>query len=379
MTSTNHPPFAFRMPNHLLALIAAATLHSPSIYAQADNSTPPAVPVTVSAATLRDITLGATYTGRVEAIESVALQARVQGYLKAKHFTEGTQVEVGTLLFELEDDTYANAADQARASIEVAEAQEKLAQQTYDRQASLARQNLQSKADLDQARANLNVGMAQVSAARARLEATLINLKHTRIKAPISGRIGRAAVSTGALIGPQSGPLATIVQLDPVYVSFPVPQTTLLEVKRRGADEEGVTIRLRLADGSLYHHQGKLAFTDIQATAATDSIMVRVLVRNPDQLLIDRQLVDVEVVSNRENLRLTIPQQALLLDQQGAYVLAVDKDNGVRQVRIEPGNTQQGYVTVQAGLEEGDRVIVSGLQKIRPGTKVIPTTAANMQ
>lgn len=360
-------------------LVSAAAFSAPASHAQEAAAGAQVMPVTVARAAPMDLEESETFTGRVEAIESVALQAKVAGYLKAKHFVEGGTVAAGDLLFELEDDTYRNQADQARAALAVSEAQDKLAVQTYERQKVLTERNVQSQANLDTASANLDAAAAQVEVSRAQLDAANLNLSYTRIKAPISGRIGRSEVSIGALIGPQSGPLATLVQTDPIYVSFPVPQAKMLEVEKRHGSPDDAIIKLILSDGSEYPLDGKIAFADIQATASTDSVVARATFGNPDGILVDRQIVSVKIAGRTPVKQLAIPQRALLLDQQGAYVLTVADDGTVGQARIETGREQGAFVAVASGLTEGQMVIVGGIQKVRPGMKVAPSENQNTQ
>lgn len=369
----------FRSLTCAALISSAAAFTAPVGHAQEAAAEAPAMPVTVVRVAQQDMEESETFTGRVEAIESVALQAKVTGYLKTKSFTEGGPVAVGDLLFQLEDDTYRNQVDQARASLAVADAQNKLAIQTYERQKVLTERNVQSQASLDTASANLDAAAAQVEVARAQLDEATLNLSYTSIKAPFAGRIGRSDVSIGALISAGSGPLVTLVQTDPIYVSFPVPQATMLEVQKKRADASDLVIKLILADGSEYAQGGEIAFADNQATASTDSVLARATFKNPDGILVDKQIISVKIGSKTPAKALAIPQQALLLDQQGSYVLTVDKDDTVGQARIETGREQSTLIEVTKGLKEGDSVIVGGIQKVRPGMKVAPSEAQNTQ
>lgn len=373
----NHSPL--RSLAHAVFISAASMLLAPAGHTQEAAAEAQAMPVTVERVALKDVEESEAFTGRVEAIESVALQAKVAGYLKAKHFTEGGPVAVGDLLFELEDDTYRNQADQAGAALAVAKAQHKLAAQTYDRQKVLTERDVQSQAALDTASANLDAAAAQVDVAQAQLDAATLDLSYTKIKAPITGRIGRSDVSIGALISPQSGPLATVVQTDPIYVSFPVPQATMLAVKEKQTSPDDIVIKLILSDGSEYSEAGTLAFADIQATTSTDSVLARASFPNPNDVLVNKQLVGVRIAGKTPVKQLVVPQRALLLDQQGSYVLTVGDDGTVAQSRVETGPEQGNYLAVTKGLTEGQMVIVGGIQKVRPGMKVAPSEAQNTQ
>lgn len=338
-----------------------------------------AIPVSVVTAALQDMSQQVQFSGRIEAINSVALIAKVQGYLETKHFEEGAEVAAGTLLFELEDDVYANALAQAQAALASARAQETLAGQTFQRQDALSERSFASQQARDEAQANLAVATAQVGLAQTQVDAAQLDLDYTRISAPLSGRIGRAAVSIGDLISPQSGAMATVVQTDPIYATFPIPQTVLMDIQNSQHDIEDVTIRLFLADGSVYPMNGTFKYVGVQATASTDSVLVRATVPNPDGVLLDRQLVNVELVSDRENMVLTVPQQALLVDQQGAYVMVVDDKDEVQRVNIEIGTQRDNLLVVTSGLDEGAQVITEGLQKVQPGAKVRATAAETQQ
>ncbi len=356
-----------------LAVLTIVLVSAGQSFAQSDGEEAQAPAVTVAFAERRDFQNASSFSGRVEAIDSVDLIARVQGYLKNRYFDEGTLVNEGDLLFELDQATYRNALNQAQAALQVAESNVRLAKQKFERQTELTERNVQSVALLEEAQANLDVSSANVLAARAKVEAAQINLDYTRIEAPFTGFIGRSNVSKGDLISPQSGPMASVVKVDPIYVSFPIPQGLLISLKRGDVKNDDVRVALSLADGTPYAHQGKVIFSDVSATSSTDSVIVRAVVPNPENILINQGLVDVKVVANEDSTVLAIPLQALLLDQQGAYVLVVDQEDIVRVARIEEGEQQDGYISVESGLEEGARVIISGVQKARPGSKVAPS------
>lgn len=369
-TTKSHGPIGCAIKYLLLIVFTSLSLPA---HAQSESAAPPAPAVTVALIKERSFQESETFSGRIEAIESVNLIARVQGYLEARHFEEGSFVEKGDLLYELDQDIYRNTLTQAQAALQVAQANETLAQQKFNRQEELTKRDVQSRALLEESQANLAVSQANVAAAQSKVEAAEINLAYTKITAPITGLIGRSVVSTGDLISAQSGPMATIVQSDPIYASFPVPQRSMIDFRKRGARNEDVFVSLTLADGSTYEHHGKISFTDVSAAASSDAIIVRATVPNPDNMLINNGLVDVNIVANEDTSKLALPLQALLLDQQGAYVLVVDEDNIVKAARIEVGEQRGGYLVVQSGLDAGAKVIVGGIQKARPGSKVAPS------
>lgn len=335
---------------------------------------PPASVVTEAVA-LQDLAEERSFTGRVEAIDKVQIRARVQGYLKARHFEEGAEVKAGDLLFEIEPEPFELAVQQAAANLANAQAGLTLAQQTFERTEELSERGTTSKANLDAARSGLLQAQATAKARETELQTAKLNLSYTRIAAPMAGRVGRSAYSVGNLVGPDSGTLALLVKQDPVYVTFPVPYWLLLQVRKAGRPAESVYIKLRLPDGTFFEPEGEIAFVDVQATSSTDSVTVRASIANPQRLLIDQQLVNVFVIRRQPERKLVISQSALLLDQQGAYVLAVDKENKVSIRRITTGEQRGPMIVVESGLAAGDQVIVSGHQKARPGAVVSPQAA----
>ena len=217
---------------------------------------------------------------------------------------------------------------------------------------------------------------AGILEAQAALERAQIDLGYTEIHAPIAGRIGRAAFSVGNLVGPDSGVLATIVSQDPIYVTFPVSQRQLLEYRRRGDDAAGPpVVKVTLPDGTAYEHPGEVNFFDVQVDQGTDTVTVRAAFPNPERTLVDGQFVNVRVERGEPVQMLAVPQASVQIDQAGPFVLVVGGDNKVEARRITLGAVAGAQVVVQAGLKAGDKVIVEGIQKARPGITVAATEA----
>ena len=334
------------------------------------QAAPPPPAVLTETAALQDLTEERSFTGRVEAIDKVQIRARVQGFIKARRFEEGSEVKAGAPLFDIEPEPFELAVQQASANLSNAQAGLTLAEQTFERTKELADRGTSSKATLDSASSGLLQAQAAVKAREAEFETAKLNLGYARISAPMDGRVGRSAFSVGNLVGPESGTLAVLVKQDPIYVTFPVPQWMLLQVRKAGQGPDSVYIKLRLADGSTYDPVGAIAFTDVQGTSSTDSVTVRATIPNPKRLLIDQQLVNVSVIRKEPERKLVISQSALLLDQQGTYVLAVGDDGKVAIKRITTGVQRGSSIVVDGGLSAGERVIVSGHQKARPGAPV---------
>lgn len=362
-----------------LRLAGAAVLtacFAPQVFAQAPPEAPPPS-VIVETVRPHDVTDQATYLGRVEAIDKVTIRARVDGFLASRGFDEGSEVKKDQILFTLEKEPYEAAVALARANLASARAGLDLAQATYDRTRPLAERGTSSQAALDDAAAKLSQARATVQAQEAMLRQADLNLSYTEIRAPMDGRTGRATYAVGEYVGPSSNPLVNLVRQDPMYVAFPVPQRILLDVRREGVTADQVLVRLSLPDGSTYQHDGAIKFIDVESNRGTDTTMVRAEMPNPERLLVDQQIVRVNVVSKETDHRLMISQSAIVLDQEGSYVLAVSAENKVEIRRIEVGAQHGARIEVSKGLSEGDRVIVSGHQKVRPGIVVAPSEAVN--
>lgn len=324
-----------------------------------------------------DVSASRTFTGRIEAMEKVGVRARVDGFLKPRRFEEGALVKKGDVLFEIDPSSYQVNVTLAEANLANAEAARALAQITLDRQQELYARNSGaiSKQQIDQSSASLKQADAVVKARQSDLDNAKLMLGYTTITAPFDGKVGRATYSTGEYVGPSSQPLVSIVQQDPVYVSFPLPQAVLLEARKDGNDKSDYFVQITLADGSVYPEKGKIEFADVSASASTDSVTVRARMSNANGYLIDQQIVQVAVVNKESEKRLLMPQSALLLDQQGSFTLTVDGSGKVGISRLKLGAQRGSSMIVEEGLKAGDRVVVSGHQKARPGNMVAAVEA----
>jgi len=337
------------------------------------SAPPPAVRVVKVAST--EIKPTSSFAGRIEATLKVDLRARVDGFLEKRLFTEGADVKEGDLLFVIEKGQYQAAVNQAKASIVTGEAALKLADIEVGRQTELFSRNVGAQARVDEVTAKQGEARGSVLAQKADLEKAELNLGYTEIKAPIAGRIGKANISPGNFVGPNSGTLATIVSQDPIYVTFPVTQREILAVRKGGGEKsaDDYAIYLQLADGSRYAQPGKLNFFDVTVSQGTDTVQVRAIFPNPNRILVDGQLVTVVVELNKGESTLVVPQQALQLDQSGMFVLVVDKDKKIQVRRVEPGPAVGTNASIKKGLEAGDLVVTEGIQRVRPGQAVQAT------
>ena len=333
---------------------------------------PPAV--LVQPAELRSMTKQAEFVGRAEALEKVDLRARVQGFLGSRLFKDGDEVKEGQVVFTIEKEPFEAAVDQRKAQLASAQATLANADQQLARTAELTRKGNAPVAQLDQRTAEQGQAKAAVMESEANLRDAQIQLSYTDIKSPISGRIGRPAVSPGNLVGPDSGVLATIVKDDPMQVLFSVTQREMLEA--RDSDVTGkVRARVRLANGSLYSEKGRVDFLDVQVNPRTDGQTVRAMFPNPDDILTSGQTVRVIIEEKGGDEVLVIPESAIAIDQTGPYVFVVGQDDKVEQRRLRLGTRREGLAVVEEGLKPDERVVVQGQQRIRAGMTVAPQLA----
>ncbi len=362
------------MRSFLLGLIVALLLGltSPAIAQDSTKSKPSVIVATI---TNRDVAKQRVYVGRVNARKTVRIQARVEGTLQQRNFKEGGFVKKGDLLFVIEQDAYKAAVAQSKADVSATQAQLKQTEVDYERDKGLAATNDITKQALDSALANRDVAKANLHKAEAVLTASQLNLSYTEIHSPINGRISSASVDVGNLVGPSSGTLATIVSLDPIYVTFFVSERDLIEARKAGlvkGSKAALTPHLQLSDGSTYSKPGKLDYLGIEIGQGTDTIEVRATFENPNHVLIPGQFVNVTLKSDKTKTAVVVPQIALQNDQTGSYVLIVDKSNKVVKRVVKLGEQAGIDWVVKDGLKEGERVIVQGIQKVHPGVVVNP-------
>lgn len=351
---------------------------------QAPQAAPPPPPPTVAVASVekQDVMPSATFNGRIEAVDRVELRARVTGFLEKRLFVEGQDVKAGDLLFSIQRDQYDAELQQAESQVLEQKAALEHAQTELGRYSRLFEQKAAAATDVDNWRHHRDSAKAALLAAEAQVALAKLNVGYTQVTAPVAGRIGLAKYTAGNWVNPDSGVLAVIVSQDPMYATFPVSARELLTVRRTaeatGHDPRAVTVKLRLPDGSIYGKTGTINFVDVQVDPTTDRVTIRATLPNPQRLLVADQLVGVIVEQGRPEQALVIPQAAIVVDQAGPYVLVVDNEGKAEQRRVRPGSAYGSVITVVEGLKEGERVIVEGLQKVRPG-QLVQVSASSAQ
>jgi len=327
--------------------------------------------------------------GRISPVREAQVRARATGILLKRRFEEGANVQAGDLLFEIDPAPLQASLASAKATLAKAEASLKQSKANMQRMSELAKTDVASKQDYDQAVAALGQDEASLLAGQAAVQTAELNLGYTRVTAPISGRIGRALVTEGALVSAADAtPLAMIHQLDPVYFDFTQSSTEVLRLKRELAagtiqsDAPGAArVTLILEDGTVYPHEGKLLFTGIAVDPTTGMITLRAEVPNPENLLLPGMFARGQIVEGVNPNALTIPERTVVRGAAGAAtVLVVNADDKVELRNIEIERTEGHKVIVAHGLKAGERIIVEGSQKAPPGStvKTVPFTQSSV-
>jgi RND family efflux transporter MFP subunit len=346
---------------------------------------PPPPTVTVAAPQVQSVTRYAQYSGTTAAVESVELRARVEGYLQSIHFDSGGQVKKGDLLFVIDPRPYQARLDEATAQSAMRRAEMRLAEATLKRKESAFKDNAVSEVEVIAARAERAKAAAAIDAAQAAIETARLQLSYTRIHAPISGRIGRHLVDVGNLVGAGDQTLlATVVSENPVYVYFNVNERDLLEYQQYERQQTPTNgnghskLFLGLSSEDDYPHSGHIDYVDNRVDAQTGTIQVRGVFDNADASLLPGLFARLRAPISEKKKALVVPESAFGIDQQGYYLLVVNEQNQVEYRGVEVGSTTAGLRVVQKGIAAGERVIVNGLQRVRPGATVNPLTAEQL-
>nr|WP_291188336.1 efflux RND transporter periplasmic adaptor subunit [Dokdonella sp.] len=357
----------------LLAALAGCNKNAAAPHA----GMPPPPDVSVAAVVSKPVRQWDAFTGRVAATDSVDVRARVSGYIQRIAFKEGDEVKQGDLLFVVDQRPYKAALDNSAAQLDRARASAKLAQAQDQRAQSLIKTGAISRDDYDTRAATLGQADAEVRAAEAALATAKLNLEYTEVRSPIAGRVGRALLTLGNLIQADQSVLTSVVSQDPVYVYFQPDEQAFLrysELARKGARASSDNpVRVGLASDTGFPYSGTVNFVNNQVDAATGTINARAVVPNPDRVFTPGLYARVQLEGSAEFTAMLVDDKAVLTDQDRKYVYVLGPENKAMRKDVALGGMVDGLRVVQSGLEAGDKVIVSGVQKIFfPGAPVKP-------
>ncbi|GGA93071.1 MexE family multidrug efflux RND transporter periplasmic adaptor subunit [Brucella endophytica] len=376
----------------LLASVSGVALYTnlPGGGAQAETSeaapeAAPAIPVSVAAVEARDVTLWREFSGRLEAVDRVQLRSRVAGAIQAVHFREGALVKQGDLLVSIDPAPFQAAVAQAQAQVEAAKARVELARLELERGRKLVASRTVSQSDLDQRMTTAHEAEASLRSAEAALQAAKLDLGYTEIRAPISGRAGRFEITPGNLVaaGSASPVLTTLVSADPIYASFDVSEEFVakalaeLPASESGAPAvERIPVRIATSGQTGKPIEGHLQLINNEVDTASGTVRVRAVLDNKDGRLIPGQFARIEMGEPKPERQLLISERAIGTDQDKKFVLVVGADNKIAYREVKLGEAAEGLRIVQSGLEPGERVVVNGLQRVRPGALIEPQMVA---
>ena len=371
-----------------LALLASGLLAGCGDKGEAGQGAGEMPPAAVDVVTLHaaPLQLMSELTGRTAPLRVAEVRPQVNGIILKRLFTEGSDVKAGQLLYQIDPAVYQAAVASAAANLAKAQANEQSARLKAQRYAELVKVKAISRQEYDDADAAWKQQVAEIGAAKAALQSANINLAYTKITAPISGRIGKSAVTEGALVtAQQADSLTSISQLDPMYVDVRQSTADLLRLKRQVAagkltqgQQDGAKVRFQLEDGSQYGEQGTLQFSDVTVDETTGMVTLRVLVPNPHDLLLPGMFMRATLQEGERPQGLLVPQTAVTRTPKGgATVMVVTADNKVELREVQLSRVVGDSWVVESGLKAGEKVIVAGLQKVKPGALVAPAERAS--
>lgn len=348
-----------------------------------------ATPAVVAAVNSRDVSLWEEFSGRLEAIERVDLRPRIPGAIEAVHFREGSLVKKGDLLFTIDPAPYIAEVERMEAQVRAAEANLAFARSELERGMKMTANQTIAQRDLDTRLSNVREGEANLSAAKAAAKAARLNLSYTEVRAPISGRVGKIEVTAGNLVNGGSGApiLTTIVSTDPIYVSFDADERAVqraLETLPAGGDRRDHLARIPVemrAGPEAEIVRGKLQLIDHTVNSTSGTVRVRAVFDNGEDRLMPGQFARIRLGQAKTTPALVVPERAIGVDQDKKYVLVVDQASEANYREIKLGAAVDGGRIVASGLNPGERIVVEGLQKLRPGALIAPQaeTSAALQ
>ena len=363
-------------------LTAGVVAYRTSVAQTPNPGAPQAMPVSVATVEAVDIATWDEFSGRLEAVERVDVRSRVAGAVQSVHFTEGALVKRGDLLLTIDPAPYAADVDRAQAQVVAARARLNYARSEGERAKRLWEESAIAQRELDE-RVNAQAeAEANLRAAEAALQASRLNLSYTEVRAPVPGRVGKLEVTVGNLVaaGPGAPVLTTLVSVTPIYASFDADEQVvaqaLAELKTAGSDArsklERIPVEMGIASTDGTPLRGHLQLVDNQVNAKSGTVRVRAVFDNPGGTLMPGQYAKLRMGRAKTTSALLVNERAVGTDQSKKYVMVVQPDNTAAYREVSLGAAAQGLRIVNSGLKEGDRIVVSGLQRIRPGSLVLP-------
>ena len=370
------------MPYSLRAAIAFGfvTALLPLTAGAQEAAAPPPPPVTVAKPVVRDVVDNDEFIGRFEAVDEVAIRSRVGGYLQEVHFSDGAIVKQGDLLFVIDQRPFLTAVNEANAALEVAKSTLSYAETQFKRAESLANSGSQSVSTLDDRRRDWVSAQANVRGAQATADRAALDLEYTKITAPIGGRIDRRLISAGNLVQADQSILTTIVSLDPIDFYFDVDERRLLNfaetARSRGSDLQegggGVPVQVRISDSSQKPFAGKLNFAENRVDNASGTMRIRARFENPNLILQPGLFGRVQIEASNTYKAILVPDEAIGSDQNQRVVYVVGADGTVSTKPVRPGPRLYGYRAIREGMDGTATIVVNGLMRARPGSKITP-------
>lgn len=347
----------------------------------ASGGAPPAVPVSVAAVLQQDVTLWDEFSGRLEAVQRVEVRPRVAGAVQAVHFREGALVKQGDLLFTVDPAPYAAEVDRAEAQVVAAQARLSYAHSEMERSQRLWEERAIAQREHDERVNARREADANLRAAQAALQSARLNLGYTQVRAPVAGRVGRIEVTQGNLVASGAGApvLTTLVSVSPIYASFDTDEqvvTRALEGLRTGKSArtliESIEVQMGTGTGGALPHVGHLQLIDNQVDAKSGTVRVRAVFDNEGGALIPGQYARIRMAQPRSTQAVLINERAVGTDQSKKFVLVVGAGNQAEYREVRLGAPVDGLRVVTDGLKPGERIVVNGLQRVRPGMQVVP-------
>jgi membrane fusion protein, multidrug efflux system len=364
---------------HVAAVVTLALVATGCGKRGEQGGAPPPPEVAVAEVTRGNVPTPLEYTGRAAGSRDVEVRARVSGILLERRYEEGSAVRQGDLLFRIDPEPYRAAAAQARAELGVARARLDEARRQRDRILPLFEQNAASQRQRDEVVSMFEVAQANAEAAQARLRTAELDLGYTEVRAPIGGLTSREVRSEGSLVaaGTESSLLTRIVQTDPIYVEFSVPEAEAARVRRAtAAGRESLNVQLLADDGGAPRSGGKLSFVDTSVESASGTVRARAVFPNPDRQLVPGQFLRVRVEGVAAEDATSVPRRAVMSSAQGSFVWVVGQGEVVELRTVRLSGESGDRALIGEGLQPGERVVVEGVLKVRPGDKVAIAAAA---